>query len=48
MKEILLKKRKKHDNKTLDNKITKIKSFIFKILMLFFNQFLEEPYKEKI
>ena len=41
------KKRKKHDNKTLDNKITKIKSFIFKILMLFFNQFLEEPYKEK-
>ena len=38
------KKRKKHDKNTMDNKITKIKSFIFRILILFFNQFLGKPF----
>jgi len=28
----------------MDNKITKIKSFIFRILILFFNQFLGKPF----
>ena len=36
------KKRKKHGKHSIDNKISKIKSFIFKILILFFNQFLKE------
>ena len=35
-------KRKKHGIESIDNKISKIKSFIFKILILFFNQFLKE------
>ena len=36
------KKRKKHGKNSIDNKITKIKSFIFRIIFLFFNQFFKE------
>jgi hypothetical protein len=36
------KKRKKHGKHSIDNKITKIKSFIFRIIFLFFNQFFKE------
>lgn len=46
--EFVKKKRKKHGNTAKDNKITKIKSFIFKILILFFNQFLEKPFLHQI
>ena len=42
IKSIYSRKRKIHDNKTLDNKLTKIKSFIFKILILSLNQFSEK------
>jgi hypothetical protein len=42
IKSIFSRKRKIHDNKTFDNKLTKIKSFIFKILILFLNQFSEK------
>ena len=41
------KKRKKHDKYSSDNIITKVKSFIFRILILFLNQFLENIFKEK-
>ena len=46
--EFVKKKRKKHGKTAKDNKITKIKSFIFKILILFFNQFLEKPFLHQI
>jgi hypothetical protein len=36
------KKRKKHGKNSIDNKIIKIKSFIFRIIFLFFNQFFKE------
>lgn len=46
--EFVKKKRKKHDETAKDNKIRKIKSFIFKILISFFKQFLGKPTLHKI
>ena len=41
------KKRKTHDKYSIDNIITKVKSFIFRILILFLNQFSENLIKGK-
>lgn len=46
--EFVKKKRKEHDKYTKDNKITKIKSFIFNVLISFFKQFLGKPSLHKI
>ena len=40
-------KRKLHNNKTIDDIMRKIKSFTFKTLILFLNQFLKHPLKGK-
>ena len=44
---ISTKKRKKHDKYCIDKIITKVKSFIFKILILFLNHFSENLFKAK-